>query len=166
MSKEKAKPDRRRVKCPYCEEWLERGNSIRHKNGRYFHPECFEKNRDESNHYKELISYVCELYGLDRPTGQILRQIKIYKEDPELNYTYKGMELTLRYFYEILGNKPREGDGVGIIPHQYHNATQQYIKQMKINDSIDNIKNSKKTVVYVSPKKQSRKKNLIDMDSL
>lgn len=50
----------------------------------------------------------------------MLKQIKEYQE--EYGYKLKGIELALRYFYETLDNKPREGDGIGIVPFVYDEA--------------------------------------------
>lgn len=158
------KKDKRPVKCPHCEEKLPRGEAIRHTNGRYYHKECYEKATQESRHYKELINYICKLHKIEKPTGMMLMQIKRFKE--EFGFTYKGMELTLRYFYEILGNKTQKGDGVGIIPHLYDEAKEQYIKQMKINESLENLERKSERVVYISTKKRDKAKNMIDIETL
>lgn len=152
------------VKCPHCEEKLPRGEAVRHTNGRYYHKECYEEATKESKHYQELIEYICELYDIKKPTGMILMQIKRFKE--EFDYTYKGMELTLRYFYEIMDNPIREGDGIGIIPYTYEEATEQYVQQMKINKSVDNLSKNKERIVYVSPSMKKQNNKLIDIESL
>jgi len=164
-SQNQEKVDNRKVKCPYCEEMLLRREAIRHTNGRYYHNNCYEEATKDSREYAELIETVCRIFGMKKPNGQILRQLKLYREDPELNCTNKGMELTLRYYYDLLGNKPRDGDGVGIIPLNYHKAKEQYVKQMDINKSFENINKSKKKEVYVTPSKKRVRKQF-DINSL
>lgn len=167
MTEPKKKQDNRKVKCPYCEEQLYRREAIRHTNGRYYHEECYEQNKGEADHYKELITYICEdLYKIKRPTGMMLMQIKRFRE--EFDYKYKGMELTLKYFYEVLGNKVREGDGLGIIPYVYEDATNHYIQSLKIEESANDPSNyeSKEIVVHIDTNKKKRKKGFIDIDSI
>lgn len=157
----------RQVKCPHCNTSLPRGEAVRHTNKRYYHKECYKVATKESRHYKELIEYICKIYNLEKPTGQIVKQIKMYKEDPELNYTYKGMELTLKYFYEILDNKPREGDGVGIIPRVYEKATEQYINKLEVTKSLQDLEEEKIIHVYINDiEKDKSKDKIIDIDNL
>lgn len=154
------------VKCPYCENKLDKDESVEYKK-RYYHPECLETQQMEGQHYKELINYICELHGLDRPTGMMLKQIKEQKED--LGYKYKGMELALRYFYETLGNLVQEGTGIGIIPFVYEEAKKHYVTKLKVEQSVDNVKlTKKKRVVVQSPNSTYKKRKIkhIDIGSL
>lgn len=156
----------RPVKCPYCDVKLPRGEAIQHTNKRYYHKECYEEWRGQADSRGLLIEYIMKLYGIKKPTGMMLMQIKRFHE--EFDYTYKGMELTLRYFYEILGNNMRDGDGIGIIPYMYEEATQQYIQQLKINESIEGFEESEKMSVYISPNRERRgnRYKVIDIESL
>lgn len=163
--------DKRLVKCPYCEDRLPRYQSIQHTNKRYYHKECYESYQGEANWYQELIAYICQdLYKIDKPTGLILQQIKRYSEPP-FNYKYKGIELTLRYFFETLGNLPREGDGIGIVVYYYDKVEQHYINKKRIKTTADNFNfDSYDDVneVTISPptvKREARTKK-IDMDSI
>lgn len=137
------------VKCPYCEQQDDRDKMIKIKN-RYWHQECIVAQREENNiskelplniagstpeqEYKELISYICYKYDLDRPTGQILKQIKSFREDFE--YRYKGMELALRFFFDTEGNSVKEDTGVGIIPYVYDRARKFYIRKKDIENNL------------------------------
>src|SRR5437764_770195 len=83
--------------CPKCTQKLSKIDAINH-NKRYYHPECFaEKEKEDelkkqySAHYKDLIEYICSLYGLDAPTGMILKQVKDFQED--YNYKLQGIKL-------------------------------------------------------------------------
>lgn len=156
----------RKVKCPYCEEKLPRGEAIRHTNKRYYHKECFDKATADSRHYQELIATICRIWGIDRPTMQMVRQLKLYREDPEMKCTNKGMQLTLEYYYDLLGNKPDRSHGVGIIPLYYDEAREQYIRELNIKKSIEQYSNGEEIVVYVNPNKKEPKKNFIDIDNI
>lgn len=167
---EKPQTNKQKAKCKHCDGEIPKGEGIKHS-GRYYHEDCYEEWKGKADDRTQLIDYVIKIYNLEKPTGKILQQIKRYHEDPELGfyYTYKGMELTLQYYYELLENKPRVGDGIGIIPYEYDNATRQYIQQMKINEAAqneDNYKNEER-VVYISPRAQQKKNvKMINMDEL
>lgn len=79
----------RQVKCPYCETKLDKDSAIPYKK-RYYHEKCFNTWKQEADHRKELIQYICNLYGLTSPTGMMLKQIKEYQE--EYGYKLKGIE--------------------------------------------------------------------------
>lgn len=166
MSDKPQKQDTKLVKCPKCESKVPKNESIQHRNKRYYHKECYEEITKESNTYKELISYICELYKVKHPSGQMLNQIKNYKNN--LNYTNKGMELTLRYYYDILDNKVDDNNfGLSVIIPNYKAATKQYINKMNVANSITDDKlKTNKIEVKVSSKSNQRDKKLIDMDLL
>ena len=104
----------------------------------------------ESQDYKELIAYICELYQIDAPTGWMLKQIKDFKE--QFNYTYRGMKSTLHYFYEIQeGNDVTDSMGIGIVPFVYDEAKKFYIDKKAVKDSVNNcdldeLQNNKRVI--------------------
>ena len=163
----------RKVKCPYCQEQLPRGQAIRHTNNRYYHPECYEIATQDARHYKELIETICRIWGIDAPTGAMVRQIKNYKQDPELQFTNKGIELTLIYYYDLLENKPLETEGIGIVPIYYREAEKHYLHLQEIEEKAKELANEEKEVREVTLKKidyyiKNRKKEngLIDLTKL
>ncbi|WP_437434996.1 hypothetical protein [Brevibacillus brevis] len=116
---------------------------------------------------KELIQYICELYNMDSPTGMILKQIKDYQE--QFNFKLRGILLSLKYFHETLGNVPREGDGIGIVPFMYEEAKKHYLMKLKVEDSIDFLEQQQQVrVVEIISPQFNYKKNLkpIDISSL
>lgn len=152
----------REVKCPYCETKLDKNDAIEYKK-RYYHEECFETWRREADHRKELIEYICQLYGLDAPTGMMLKQIKEFQE--EYNYKLKGIELALRYFHETLGNPVQEGAGIGIVTYVYEDAKRHYMRKMKVEESLENIeKNIEKKVVTVQSPQFTYQKKVKQID--
>lgn len=154
----------RKVKCPYCEDYLEKEDSITYKK-KYYHPNCLKKKEREVEDRKELIEIICEIYKIDVPTGMMFKQIKNFQED--YKYKLKGIELSLRYFYGTLGNKPKEGEGIGIVPYIYDEAKQHYIRKKAIKDSANNLENYETEIREVTIKTFERKnKNVIDISSI
>jgi molybdopterin converting factor small subunit len=154
----------RKVKCPYCQEQLDKDEAVEHKK-RYYHEGCFNTWRSEVDHRKELIEYICNMYDIESPTGMMLKQIKEYQD--ELGYKLKGMQLALEYFHETLGNPIREGDSIGIIPYIYEEAKKHYLTKMKAEESNEEIEKNVKVVRLKSPTLHTYKKvKPIDMGSL
>lgn len=156
----------RQVKCPYCEQKLDKEDAYEYKK-KHYHEECFETWRQEVDNRKDLIDCICDLYGLEAPTGMILTQIKKFQE--ELKYKYKGMELALRYFHETLGNSVQEGAGIGIVPYVYEDAKKHYMMKLKVEESMENfnLDIEKKVVTVQSPQFTYQKKvKQIDISSL
>lgn len=161
------KKDMRMVKCPYCEDRLPRGEAIQHTNKRYYHKKCYEEATKSSRHYKELIECICDIWGIDKPTMQMVMQIKRYKD--EYNLTDKGMELTLRYFYELNDNNPREGDGIGIIPWKYDEARDYHASILKLKKDMQDYEFDKtiKNITIPQPRRQDKNRiERIDIESL
>jgi hypothetical protein len=147
------------IKCTKCKRVIKE-EPVRFNNKNY-HAEC----REEIENRNSLIEYICELYGTDRPSGMILKQIKDFQE--EYDYKLKGMELALRYFYETLDNKVRENDGIGIILYVYEEAKRHYIKQMKIAEAIENMEsNEEEITVHINKNITKRKSKKIDITAI
>ncbi len=153
----------RLVKCPYCLEKFDQDEAVTHGK-RYYHKDCFDEFSKQKQHRKDLIEYICELHGIKAPTGIMLKQIKEYV-DGDYKYKYKGIELALRYFYETLDNKIREGDGIGIVPYVYEDAKRDYVKRLAIAKSADNLKTEELTV-YIDTNQTKRKNKSIDISAI
>ena len=153
----------RLVKCPYCENQLSKDEAYEYKK-KYYHVKCFETWQNEKEDRKNLIDYICKIYRLDAPTGMILKQIKDFQEN--YKYRLKGMELALRYFHDTLGNRPLEGQGIGIIPFIYEDAKNDYMKQMKIAESLQNLDKKEEITVYIDPNKNKRRSKKIDIAAI
>lgn len=82
---------------------------------------------------KSCIAYIQVLLGADNCdwgliTAQLSRMVKEY------NYTYSGIEGTLRWYYEIEHHEIQEWNNVvGLVPFIYSQAKQYYLK---INQAI------------------------------
>lgn len=127
----------RKVKCPVCEIFNDKENTVYHNN-RYYCTVCFENQQKEAQYYKDLCKYICDLYEISAPTGWMLKQIKDFKD--QYNYTYAGMKSTLKYFYELKQKSTPDGDaGLGIIPYVYDEARKFAIEKKLIKDSVDGL---------------------------
>lgn len=141
-------------KCPTCGTMNTEDKSTIYKKRHYCNNDsCLpsQKKIDEDKDVKnsdwvELYEYITEIYG-HPPTGMMYKQLGEYRSPP-YNYTNKGMYLTLKYFYDTLGNQVLDGSGLGIIPYVYENAKREYIINMEI-DSYNQefeIKENIKTI--------------------
>lgn len=124
----------RKVKCPMCGQ-LNNKSDTEMIGKRYYCIPCAEEKRERAKRNKddwdELFNYICELYNIDKPTGMMFGQLKRYREEP-YNFTNKGMLLTLKYFYEVLGNEVKDSTGLGIIEYEYENAKRHYMDVLRV----------------------------------
>src|SRR5690606_26192640 len=117
----------RMPKCKSCGEAVDKSLDDFTKNYKgYYHNSCYEVIQVENQFRTELTEYISEIYRVEFPTGWMLKQIKEYKE--KRGYTYKGMELTLRYMYEVekLNRLEAHEAGLGMIPYYYEKTKQYY----------------------------------------
>lgn len=155
-------------KCKWCSEWVDKSlNDFEKTSGGYYHKECYEAFELQKTHLKELKDYISKIYKIEFPTGWMLKQIKEYKE--KRNYTYKGMELTLKFMIEnenmLLLDASKSG--LGMIPYYYEKARKHYMGMNEIKDSLkDYTNNNISDIIYVETKKTKRKNNRIDIESI
>lgn len=155
----------RKVKCPVCQSYNDKEEAIYHQK-RYYCKICYENKTKEANDYKSLIGYICNLYEVEAPTGFMLSQIKSFKE--QYNYTYKGMELTLDYFYQVkTNNEPDIDKGLGIIPYVYDEAKQFFIDKKNIKKNVDGVDLqdiiSKSNVICIKKSDQTKDRDYKDI---
>lgn len=163
----------RKVKCPECGMFNDKENTVHH-NSKYYCKVCYENRTRESQDYKDLIDYICELYKIDAPTGWMLKQIKDFKE--QFNYTYRGIKTTLHYFYELQkGNDVSDSMGIGIVPFIYEEAKKFYIDKKAVKDSVigcdlEDLQSRKRIVKMRKPNSSCENKYkdmvLIDIEKL
>lgn len=131
---------------------------------------CLEKREQVANERQELYDLVAKLFFIKHPTGMMMKQIKDFRED--LEYTYKGMTLSLIYWTETLNNTMSNAKGVGIIPYIYEDAKKFYIEKMEIRKRVENMEGdfTSKKIVTLSRRKtetnDKTKNRMIDMNDL
>lgn len=143
-----------KVKCPICGEqfYREEVEFVKVKN-RYYHKDCYEaseKEKTEEDKEKELLTdYIKKLFGIQTLSVKINKQIK---DLIEKGYSYKGIRMTLTYWFEIKGNSIEKANhGIGIVPYCYEQAlsywkaiweAQQFNKQVqpvKVNTPVREV---------------------------
>lgn len=110
---------------------------------------------------------------LRRLTGTFKLEAKTYKvsEDyiKKYDFTFEGMEQTLRYYYEFLEHEP-EGDCIGIIPYYYDKAIAFFKECEEIKNANKNVdRNSLKDMYKVRTVKIQPKTNkalMIDISKI
>lgn len=138
---------------------------------RFYCPECLEKKPEEKERVKtdwdELFEYITELYG-EKPTALMFRQMSDYRKT--YGFTDKGMYLTLKYFYETLGNSIKDDTGLGIIVYMYDKAKKNFIDNLGIsNHNIEFESTETVKEIKVSDKfnrKRHIKTSLIDFNEI
>lgn len=159
---------KRKVKCPKCKQDIDRNvEPFEKKSGRYYHKQCIEQHKKEVEPRKELIDYICELYGIKVPTGYMLKQIKKFEEEP-YNFKPKGMQLALYYFHHIKQNPIIEGVGIGIIEYVYQDARTYFetLADVQHHNSKVEIDTEEKVVTVNKRYRSKRKTKQIDLSNI
>ncbi len=155
-------------KCKWCGEWVDKTlNQFNKTNNGYYHNNCYQAFLLNKQHYEELCEYVSKIYHISYPHGFMLKQIKEFKE--KRGYTYKGMELTLRYMYEIENKYTLDASesGLGLIPFYYDKARKHYSNMREVSKHASDIEiDNKAKIIYLKPEKKEANKKLIDMNRL
>lgn len=158
--------------CPDCGVDIVDKDKAKKISGRWVCEGCQAARVQETEDRHELYGLVAELFFMKHPTGMMMKQIKDFKED--LEYTYKGMTLSLIYWTETLGNSMANAKGVGIIPYIYEDAKQFYIEKMRIKRAVDSIEGDELSPVKVvtltkesiERTRDTENKRIYDMDDL
>ena len=93
--------------------------SYKHKGKRYCDL-CEVPIREVAEMYKKLIEYICESFGVSEPSGQILKQIKRYKDD--YGWSYRDIGYTLWYIDNMTTYSPDIKYGIGLVKTFYDEA--------------------------------------------
>ena len=160
----------RNATCKICNKIIDKNEEKFKHNNKTYCKECHEKylneKQKENDSYKELISYICEVFNMDAPTGFILKQIKNMKDNS--NYTYSGIQYTIWYYVSVLNKSIDSKYGIAFVNYNYENAKQYFSNQQQISNSIKNKSEIK--VKIISNKNINNKSNdkhlLIDLSKL
>lgn len=140
------------VKCYYCGEQVATSERVKNDKGYNFHPECLKEQIER----KELYDYCCYIWGMKGPGPLIIRQAKLYREK---GFTFKGMLMSLKYFYEVQGNDRAKFKGketIGIIPYIYEEAKLYYIDIEKKKQQLANTAGTKETQTVIIKKERMK----------
>lgn len=131
------------VICALCGKEIEGTKYKTHSRKRY-HYECFAALQDKaeiaetitkasrsSQEMNSLKAYICKVFKFERVPHLIEKQISDYTTKGD--YTITGIEKTLCYFFEVLGNASEEQYGIGIVPYIYEEAKEFYQKSFEVN---------------------------------
>lgn len=152
----------RQVKCPKCGVSNNKEDTIKYNN-RYYCPTCLDDYQQDSESYKNLITYICDLYQVKSPPMLIVKQIKDFKDTDKYNFTNVGIQYTLQYYYHILGNGVNTDMGIGIVPYYYDKAKLYYNDKFMLEDAImDFVTNEK--IICSKPSKTSTKDRYKPLD--
>ena len=156
--------------CPDCNVDIVDKKQAKKIGNRWVCFDCLEIREQMASERQELYDLVAGLFFIKYPTGMMMKQIKDFKED--LEYTYKGMTLSLIYWTETLNNTMSNAKGVGIIPYIYEDAKKFYIEKMNIKREVEDMQGgftSKKVVTLSKLKHEGQNKaqhKIIDMTDL
>lgn len=96
-------------------------------NGKNYHKICGERQKEKDS----CINYLCLVLGLKAPGPRIYTQLKEYTT--QRGYSYKGIEQTLYFIYEVLKKKdkfPVAKKTIGLVPYYYTEA-QNYFNEIE-----------------------------------
>lgn len=145
IDKASAYKDKERRGYYFCNEehFIEYGNKLAKK---FINPHLSQGNRANDS-YKELIDYIYLLYDKKIPAF-VFKQIKDFTTRANRPFTYKGIELSLRYWIDTLEN-PFDGDtGIGIVEYVYDDAERFWRDKQRIAKVAQNIKED--TIIYAT----------------
>lgn len=159
------------VKCYYCGEYFDRDSIeyIKPNSRRYAHkicPNIDNKKIQEQQIIDNFYRYARKILGDDFTFVRIRQQVEEYLKEP-YNFTYEGMTLSLKYWYEVKKNSIDKAKGaVGIIPYIYNDAKRYYTdiynaQQANKNKDLKSI-NKTKIIKAKIPKRETKPLRFFD----
>ena len=161
----------RLLKCyGFCGEKYEKENLINYKSKNYC-KECYEIKVKDDEGRKILIDTISAVFNIPYPNGQMLRQMKMFREDR--NYQYEDQAKAILYSVKILKKNMHPKYGLGLIPYVIDDAIKFYEERRKLSEQMKgkNFESDSKTF-KMKPKKmvdnQSKilNKRLINMEDI
>ncbi len=118
------------VTCPICNKKFDRDKVECVKEGRrYLHVECAQTTEErlskEEKNKLALNQYIMQLFGTEYVNPKIQAQIKDYVTNK--GFTYNGILMSLKYFYEIKHGDIEKAHGrISIVEYIYQDAKNYY----------------------------------------
>lgn len=157
----------RQVKCPRCSEYGDRENMVEvrtEKSVRWWHAECRKEHETHANQYKSLIEFVCQLFGVQTPPMNIVRQIQKYHT--EYGWSYLSIQIALEYFFVILDKPVGKHKTIGIVPYIYDDAKDYFIKMRNIVSQKEITVDEETIKISTSQSKKKKRRKNINFDDL
>ena len=163
-----AKLVERLVKCyGYCEKKHAK-STMRQISSWNYCQECYDRRIKEQNDRKDLYEFIQKTYNLTFPTGQMLRQIKKFKD--EHGYSYKNIRFTI--LYVIFVKKVYKAEtkfGISFVPYFYDEMLAYYKNMQEKRDNMKDYENVTKVITIKPPttnNSEVTKVKLIDMEDI
>ena len=112
-----------KIQCSICKESFYKDELIQAGITKRVCQKCNDTEQAEINQRRELIDFICKGFGLAKPTGQQLKEIKEFKEQ---GYSYFEIHYTLYYIYCVLKKVPNEKKALGLVPFYYEKAKEHH----------------------------------------
>lgn len=143
IDKASAYQDKERKGFYFCNEehFIKYSNKLAKKSP---NPHLSQGNRANDS-YKELIDYIYLLYDKKIP-AIVFKQIKDFTTKSKRPFTYKGIELSLRYWVDTLGNPFDGNTGIGIVEYVYDDAEQFWKDKQRVAKAAQEMKEDE--VIY------------------
>ncbi len=113
--------------CKLCGKRRDKDNMQRYNNHYFCDEACIAAFKKQSADRIALTDYIQYLYGTF-PT-KVTKQMEEYKKQ---GMTYKGQELSLRYWYDTLEHEFNAEQGIGIIPYIYDDAKRFFLDKQRV----------------------------------
>ena len=144
---------KRMVKCLYCGEMFDANAEpyVKPRANRYAHQHCAEKHEknitQEEKDEEELYEYIKHLFGKNYNYMKIKKQVESFRK---MGYSYNGIKLSLKWFYEIKGNSLENANGgIGIVPYVFNDAKQYYYNLYLAKLANADVNNYKPRVIEI-----------------
>lgn len=128
---------------------------------------CAEKKEKEAKDRDILYKTIQTIYKIPYPNGQMLRQIKQFKEDR--NYTYEGMTKCLCYFVKVMKKQPFLNGGLSFLPYHYDSSIKYYDDLEERRKNAKDVDNNEKILVIPIIKHDTsayKQKKMISMGAI
>jgi hypothetical protein len=116
---------------------------------------CADKKIKEQTDRDTLYKTIQKIYNIPYPNGQMLKQMKDFKE--QRNYTYEGMTKTLCYAVKVLKMTLTVRGALAILPYHYDAAQIYYVELEEKRKNTGEIK-TEVVNVKMTPLKHSTEK--------
>ena len=150
--------------CPICQKTIPNSDESVFYKKKHYHPDCYQLQLDKD----ELCEYICRVFSFKAPGPRVYGQITRFINQ---GFTYKGIHLALKYFYEVKhGDIKKANEGIGIVPYVYNDAMQYYSQvaqqQEELAKEIGQAVVTTKVTTIVKKKKEKKPKISYNLEEI